>query len=192
MNIQKLIDKAIIRWYNKPNTVISKEQAMDLIERLNKAGEEVQTKFRFINYGGCCVYATMIVRELKKHGIEAVGIATGGYLSNDKTIDEVRGKVKNNSVSEWNRNGISFHHVAVEFVINGRIYHYDTNGVRPAHRDLTGFPIYEGRFNFAEMRELSKQRNLCWNTRFDRWDIPAIRRIVKKHLAVDKAQTKVV
>lgn len=160
---------------------------MNLTEKLIQCGKEVYRKFPYINHGGCCVYATMIVCELQKHNIEAVGIATGGYYTDHNlTIDKVRHLVRKNTANEWNRNGITFHHVGVEFILNGKKFHYDTSGVWKPTGKLDKHQIYQGRFSFKELQGLSKQINCCWNTTFDRHDIPAIRRIVKKHLTVDK------
>ena len=194
MKIDNFIGKVrnIFKNTNPSLVTHTPEQLEELRDQLNSLGREVFYRFRRINYGGCCVYATMIVRELQRRNIECGGIATGGNNNFGlPNIDKVRKKIKKHTASEWSNNGISLNHVAVEFVINGKKYHYDTTGVRLAGSHLHGNLVYKGRFTFAEMQAMSKQGKNCWNNMFDRKNIPAIRVMVEKALRVDKTSRKV-
>ena len=165
---------------------------MDLITKLNHLGEEVLERYPCINYGGCAVYAAMIVAALKRHNIDAKGIVASygagspGWMSSDvATIDKAREKIKKNDIHEWQANGISFAHVGVEFKIGRLKKHYDTSGVRRAGKLLDKMPIYEGRLEYTEVRALAASKK-GWNSSFDRKDIPALRKLVNARLKVDK------
>lgn len=193
MKIDNFIGKVrnIFKNTNPSLVTHTPEQLEELHNRLNSLGRDVFNRFKRINHGGCCIYATMIVRELQRQNIECGGIAIGENNFDLPKIDTVRKKIKKHTASEWNNNGISLNHVAVEFVINGKKYHYDTTGVRLAGSHLHGKLVYEGRFTFAEMQTMSKQGKNCWNHMFDRKNIPAIRVMVEKALRVDKTSRKV-
>src|ERR1035437_8323128 len=152
---QRLVDRIRSFVYN---THIATEQGpeMNLIAKLNSLGEEVLVKYPCVNYGGCCVYAAMVVAELKKHKIEAKGIVASygagkpGWMTKDvATIDKAREKVKKNHIYEWQANGISFAHVGIEFKVGRLKKHYDTSGVRKAGKELDTMPIYDGRLEYA-------------------------------------------
>lgn len=166
---------------------------MNIIDKLNDLGKEVLRRYPDINYGGCCVYAAMIVAALHKHKIKAQGIVASWEaesLNNaGMSIDAVRGNMVNKTHDEWNSNGVAFSHVGVEFEYKGRVRtvkkHYDTHGVHSAKKVLDNYPIYNGRLTLEELRILAGTKK-GWNSCFDRKDIPAIRKLVKAHLAVDK------
>jgi hypothetical protein len=164
---------------------------MDIVAKLNKLGNDVMERYPNINYGGCCVYAAMITAALKKHGIEAKGIVASygagkpKWMSKDiATINKARKNIQKNTIHEWQMNGISFAHVGVEFKIDGKKKHYDSEGVRPASKVLDKMPIYAGRMEYIELRALAGKKD-GWNTSFNRKDIPALRKLVKARLAID-------
>lgn len=165
---------------------------MNIETKLNQLGKIVKERYPDINCGGCCVYAAMIVDALKKHDIQAKGIVAAfgagkpGWMTSEiATITAVRKKIQKNEIVEWQSNGISFNHVGVEFKIGSVKKHYDTAGVRKAGKMLDGMPIYTGRMEYVELRALAGKK-AGWNESFNRKDIPALRRLVKSHLAVDK------
>ena len=166
---------------------------MDIIDKLNKLGKEVLRRYPYINHGGCCVYAAMIVEALHKHKINASGIVaswSAEYLNRSGvTIDKVREGIKKNTHAEWNNNGVNFSHVGVEFEHQGLIRtvkkHYDTAGVRRAGKELDDMPIYKGRLTLTELKELGGTKH-GWNDTFDRTQIPELRKLVKDRLAVER------
>ncbi len=154
---------------------------MDLVKTLNRLGKEVMQKYPDINRGGCCVYAAIVAAELHKKGIEARGIAASYMAKNSPmTIDEARKNVKGNTLGAWNTNGIFFCHVGIEFDYLGRTHHYDTNGVKMAKGKFDGMPIYKGRLTRDELKALARNQD-GWNIRFNRKDIPSIRKLVRSH-----------
>lgn len=159
---------------------------MDLEIKLNRLGEEVYDRYPNINSGGCCVYAAMVVAELNKLNIPAKGIVASYSSLASKSIDKIRPLIEKNTLDEWQKNGVSFSHVGVEFTLNGKKKHYDTGGVRKAGKELDHMPIYKGRLEYIELRALAAKK-YGWNTCFNRRDIPELRRLVKSFLAVDKA-----
>jgi len=155
---------------------------MDLIEKLNLLGQEVNKYSPKINFGGCCVFAAAVARALEAQGVKARGIVASYCASNHTTpIGKIRPKVKNNSIHEWRDNGIYFGHVGVEFTYKGRLYHYDSCGVHTKTDKLDNMPIYRGRMKHHEMQAIANVPE-GWNTEFPRRHIPHIEHLIKKHL----------
>lgn len=159
---------------------------MSIIEKLDELGEVVSDLYPNINNGGCCVFAAMVVNELQKQGIKASGIVIDSGARSSIHIDEVRPLIKTNTVNEWQNNGVFFWHVAVEFTMGNKKHHYDTGGVKKATNAFGGIPVYKGRMKLEEMKSIAA-RQPGWNPAFRRKDIPAIRKLVKFYLKVDKA-----
>jgi hypothetical protein len=184
--IQKQIDKFVAWLYNSRIVTNKVDEKMELITKLDKLSSVVAERYPTINYGGCGVFAALVVTELKKHNIHATGIVAA-YDADEPdgpTIDTVRPQIKKKTnVHEWNNNGISFYHVGVEFKIGRQRKHYDSTGVKTASKMLDHMPIYKGRLERDELRALASKQS-GWNVRFDRSNIPALRRLVKKHLEV--------
>lgn len=166
---------------------------MNIIAKLDLLGKEVIRRYPLINHGGCCVYAAMIVQALHKHNIKASGIVASFsatyYNDAGVTIDKVRETITKNNHTQWNSKGISFSHVGVEFEHKARVLtvkkHYDAYGVRKAGKELDDMPIYNGRLTLQELKGLANAAS-GWNDTFDRKQIPALRKLVKNFLAVDR------
>lgn len=167
---------------------------MNIVDKLNALGKEVMARYPLINCGGCCVYAAMVAEALQKQGIEANGIVSawsaGPLNNNGITIDHIRPGIKSNTMAEWNKHGIRFNHVGVEFVIREKgkraaKKHYDSKGVKRASTELDEMPIYKGRLTLVELKDLARKRK-GWNDSFNRDCIPELRKLVKAHLRVDK------
>jgi len=166
---------------------------MSIITKLDLLGKEVLRRYPEINNGGCCVYAAMIVAALHKHKIKASGIVASWRAeklnSIGSSIDSVRSNITKNTYTEWNKNGVNFSHVGVEFEYKARIRtakrHYDANGCHPVSSALDGMVIYKGRLTLGELRELAGTKK-GWNDSFDRKDIPELRKLVNSFLAVER------
>jgi hypothetical protein len=167
---------------------------MEIVDKLNALGKEVMTRYPLINCGGCCVYAAMVAEALQNQGIEVRGIVSAwsaeSLNSNGITLDHIRPAIKSNTLEEWNKHGIRFNHVGVELVIRKegkRVTkkHYDSKGVKGASKKLDDMPIYKGRLTLTELKALARKRK-GWNDSFNRRAIPEIRKLVKKHLGVDR------
>jgi hypothetical protein len=155
---------------------------MNLVRHLNALGKEVNAAYRYINCGGCCVYASLVATELKKLGVEVHGIVGSWYAEPSKNIDNIRPLVKKGFPSEWGENGVYFGHVGLEFKIRGKVKHYDSNGVSAPKGKIMGLLLYDGRMLPKELKVLASTSE-GWNTQFDRRHIPDIRQLVKKHMA---------
>ncbi len=162
---------------------------MSLARTLDALGEEVNTRWPKINNGGCCVFASLVGTALEKKGIRIKGVVSSYFAETAKPISTARKGVlrqvnndpKSYTLRAWNDNGVSFGHVGLEFKINGKRMHYDSNGLVPAGGELLGFPIYRGRLTLEEMTILANS-NEGWNPQFGRGNIPALKRLITKRL----------
>ena len=153
---------------------------MDLLNQLNILGDRVNSAHDRINSGGCCVFAVLVAKELIKRRIRA-RIIVGGYCP-DVNLQEVRMKIKDpGDYREWHDNDVYFAHVGVEFVYKGNVYHYDTNGVRPAGSTLERWRVHNGRMRISWAARLA-DRPEAWNYCFDRNEIPEIEATVKAQI----------
>lgn len=147
---------------------------------LNKLGAAVNNRFRFINSGGCCVYAALVAAELTKLNIQTKGIVGSRNATDETSIDIARSYVERNTIAEWQDNMIDLYHVGIEFVAFGETKHYDSNGVKLADGYIDSAPLYDGRLELSELEELAADNN--WNPAFKRGNIPALRSLVKLYL----------
>ncbi len=162
---------------------------MDLIDHLNALGSTVNSKYPKINYGGCAVFASIVGQELLKMGVHTSIIVGGDRWTLDGAdIDKARTKVNNiGKKTEWRDNGIGFGHLGLEFYWKRKKYHYDSNGAHKPGKKLDGVALYKGRFTVEECTAVANEPE-GWNHEFDRKQIPALRRMVKKHFEEMKEQ----
>lgn len=174
-----LHDWALDFWYSLP--FCRNRLNMDLIKTLNNLGQRINRYYPLINEGGCCVYASLVGKELQNRGI-AVKIVVAARDARGN-LDVVRRKLNNNNLkSEWNEKNVWFNHVGFEFKYKNRIYHADTNGVNPKGRKLQEWRIYSGRLSLDEGTILANEPE-GWNDSFDRNKIPSLKRHIKSYLA---------
>jgi len=163
---------------------------MNLVRRLNALGKEINARYENINCGGCAVYAALVAEELVKLGVNVRGITASYRMRADLDIDKVRPKITKGNPREWSDNGVFFGHVGLEFEHNGKLRHYDSNGVKAKGTRLMELPIYNGRLTPKELKTIAGTDE-GWNTTFNRRHIPTIRRMVKEHMAkVDMSPSK--
>jgi hypothetical protein len=148
----------------------------------------------YINQGGCCVFANLLVKALMKHNIEAGGIVLSWeakyFNENNNSFDQIRNSSRKNDPTEWNSNGVRFWHVAVEFKHKGKTYRADSDGIEEVRiktkSEFRNAPVYNGYLTPEELNDFSSNKHRhCWNSIFDRDDIPRIQRLVEQHLSVD-------
>lgn len=164
------------------NTIISK-----LDDLAWKAGMNVPA----LNSGGCAVFAHEVAKRLADMGIPVTGVVAMAdyYLPRNTadwpSIDTARKAITDVSDGlQWNDNGVDFHHVGIEFTLDGQEYHFDSSGVSPAKQWMNrqDWKVLPGRLTVAELNELVKNP-WNWNPAFDRdRGIPQIRRLVKATL----------
>lgn len=163
------------------------DKQLDVVTTLNNLGFSVKQNYRRINCGGCGVYAALIVEQLQKLGIRSSGIVAA-YNTKNVSLAKARDNIKNKADQrEWDKNGIAFYHVGVEFFLDGKRYHYDTSGVHPAAKELDNMSIYRGRMRLEDLKAIAGTER-GWNKTFDRKDIPAIRKMVKAAFALPKGE----
>lgn len=157
-----------------------------LIERLNELGREVRTLHPLINHGGCCVYAALVGRELKRMGIESWGVVITDMFNPARNIDEVRKNIPPKLVKygyRWNREGVVFAHIVLKFKLGGKRYIYDTSGVR--YEDIVempfGFELCPGLLPVEDLEALAGVAS-NWNSDFDRREIPDVKGAVYAYL----------
>lgn len=144
-------------------------------------GEEVEEKVRNVNCGGCGVYAVELAKRLHKLGITDCKIRAYGdrYEVDISEVENTNFRTnKPTHSSEWNRNGVWFHHVKVEW--NGALW--DSEGKVSLDRANTWnwSKLQKGSISDKAMRILTKLAS-NWNSWFERDQIPKIRRIMNKH-----------
>jgi hypothetical protein len=149
-------------------------KALDLFLR-----NDIRRNHQDINAGGCCVFAAILAKQLNKVGEARIRITD--WATEEDAIIKARPKVKRNTLVEWNRHGVHFNHVAIEFKYKGKTYHIDASGVVAPPR----FDFLKGELLLKEATELGDCKK-GWNRFFDRKEIPTIKRRVqrffKKHL----------
>lgn len=144
---------------------------------------DVRRQFSDINSGGCGVMATILAYHLKPL-VDDMRIVSADYATGN--IDTARLTVEENTVRSWNKEGIRFNHVWVEFKWNWRWYTIDIGGIqsRRAMHKRWGKP-YKGSFTLREMRQMTSIQP-GWNSWFDRSQIPFMRRMVGRHFKAIK------
>jgi hypothetical protein len=149
---------------------------------LNQLADKVRDESPTINLGGCCVFAALVAKQLQHHYPTRIIVFNPNAVY---SIDEVRPKVKKNNCEEWDKNGMDFYHVAIEFTDeDGTKFHYDANGVFPDDGSIdTDLLQVKGYLTIQEACELASN-NEGWSSRFDRNNIPKIDKIIKKHFGV--------
>lgn len=159
----------------------------ELKKRLKALGSEANEMYPSLNYGGCCVFAAAVAKELRDKGI-VVEVITTGYGDSLEPLDKIRETLMNNrmsikSIDNWQRHGVSFGHVAVRFRIGKRWYTYDSDIMRrgKTHFGLPYYKAHPGSYTVEEAIAFASKED-GWNPSFSRHDVPGVRKLVKKHL----------
>lgn len=165
---------------------------------LNALANEANAKLEDLNCGGCGVFAAEVAQYLQRMGYATrIACSTGCWGFGGQNIDAMRERIMrtNNgrcTASDWHNNEVSMSHLAVEYdytTKRGRTvrrFYESAQGDRPASKTMTTdgwneFRVCEGRFTVAEMRDLADYVP-AWNPRFERSQIPKLRKLVRKHL----------
>jgi len=161
---------------------------MRLIDKLNRLGQTTKGYCPDVNNGGCAIFATLVGRALLAKGIVAQVIVASRWAHPDEQswvaphIDKVRKEIRRpGNVHDWNINSVFFDHVGVEFIYNGTVWHYDTDGVHSASKKLDNLYIYPGRLRVREAGAIAGMIP-AWNDQFPRSQIPTIKQLVNKYL----------
>jgi hypothetical protein len=141
-----------------------------MINAINQLCRQIRSEIRYIDHGGCAVFAAFLSQGLEHYG--HVGIAVGSDEDADVTIDDARPGVEKNTAPCWNDNGVSFAHVVTEFTYKGTKYHINSQGAQPARKRTHNgrWPILKGRMTVEEVTGIA-YCDRGWNYTFNRAQI---------------------
>lgn len=163
-------------------------QPKELKDRLLKLGQAVnKLTDGSTNYGGCCVFASIVADKLAEMGVPARGVvATVEGFSVDAQRPDNSAEA---SPEDWADNGLHFNHVGLEVTIGKRRYVFDSEGLTLASQATRlpagHWPIIPGRLDRDELRSLAASDD--WNSWFPRELIPAIETMAAEFLTPDSA-----
>jgi len=149
---------------------------MNIIDLLNNVAKRVSANVFGVNWGGCCVFASLVAERLQHlmPDMQIVVIDHDGWVLD---LDKVRPQIEHNDPFTWRDNGVFFNHI-IQFVLDGKKYHYDSKGVQTAGNSGY-YDILLGSLTVAEATELAETPT-GWNPAFDRHQIPEMRRIINE------------
>lgn len=134
-----------------------------------------------LNYGGCAVYAALVGAALQRIGLTVGGVVRG-WSDGTNVADARHNVAKVGEARQWNRNGIHFNHVGLEYVIGPKAYHYDSDYLTPAQSHPNLQRAYPGRLTVDELEALASNAP-NWNHIFNRKLIPQIEAAVAEEFA---------
>lgn len=170
---------------------------IELKRRLRRLSRALNTQTRGdINWGGCGVVAGIVGEILELWGIP-VEVVTPTEYGIGVPPKEARERIQAEywgedwTTDDWDNNGLSRSHLAVRFMLGGKLYTWDSDGLLCSNRFfgrrefdgpsyLADYPFGEG-MTVQECIEISSTPN-GWNERFDRDQIPLIRELAHQHL----------
>lgn len=161
------------------------------LDKLHEFVLSIAYDFESVNYGGCCVVASAFAKHLQKHFPVRVVVANYPWCDDneEKDISEIRPKLAANTLADWNKNGVSFAHILVEFDVDGVTYHLESeDGLKERSAyTMTKYPILKGHLILEDVEELANNSD-GWNARFDRDQIPAMRKVIDKFFRYNKPE----
>jgi hypothetical protein len=148
-----------------------------LVKELKLLAREVSNEIPNINYGGCAVFAGLVGKRLSKYyDIKIIVYSNNG---DGKDLDIVKSLIKKNITREWNRNGIDFGHLVIEYTDRkGKTRQYDSCGTYPADGSicLTQDRV-AGFLSVDECIELAADTK-GWNNQFSRKYISKMEKLI--------------
>ncbi len=147
------------------------------LKQLNTLSELVSKEIPNINYGGCCVFASLVGKHLQQIKPIRFAVLSGPWFCKPTTIDEARQLVSKNTLYEWNNNNVYFGHVLMEFDYRGKTYYYDSTGVENKDDDCRSGDQIKGFLTLKECQELADDTS-GWNSCFNRKHIPQMKKII--------------
>ena len=151
---------------------------MSIIKKLRKVGSSVYGDVPTINYGGCCVYAAKVGKELQKMGydVRVVFRKTGNVKKNNPEI-------KCPLLAE-EEIGVDFYHVGLAVKSGGKWYTHDAEAT---HKGLKVFgedrlPVAKTYLTVEQAESFASYRHF-WNTTYPRREgAKVIKSAIRKHL----------
>lgn len=175
---------------------------MKIRKSLVKLGEKLEGKFKNINWGGCCVVAALVGKELGKLGLEyKIRVATSTISKN--TLDELVPmleiyKEPLERLTQYEKNGVNFWHVFLEVTDSKEHFFWDTGNCgnntskfSSGREDLADGEfsgVLPGNLPLSEARDFAQEPE-AWNKTFNRKQIPKMKKMIKEHFK-ELAQTE--
>lgn len=153
---------------------------MSLRYTLAELGRYIVDRYPTVNSGGCCVFASVVGRELLNRGIDVKIIV--GSKTPVSNLEVIRNTMKDShDIEEWNMNGVVFNHIAIELPLDGKMFFFDADGLSRADRSFHGWGIHPGRLTVAEAESMA-MRDDAWNDMFDRKHVSKMARRIRSFL----------
>lgn len=129
-----------------------------------------------MNAGGCAVFAGLVSRRLNKIGFKAK-VRVGDVIYDSKEKNRLKDAKKKGArrMGDFGKHGICFWHLIVEITDGKQKYHFDSESLIKAKKNLALFPqaqVYNGALNSAETLILARSKG--WNWMFNRKQIPTL------------------
>lgn len=170
---------------------------IELKRRLRRLSRALNTQTRGdINWGGCGVMAGIVGEILELWGIH-VEVVTPAEYDWGVAPKEARERLQaeywgeNWTAHDWDDNGLYRAHLAVRFMLGGRLHTWGSDGLlcsdkffgrrecgEPSH--VADYPFGEG-MTVQECIEISSTPS-GWNSTFDRRQIPLMRELAYQYL----------
>jgi hypothetical protein len=152
-----------------------------LIEMLEELTEELYHYDSHIDWGGCCVMAGILGEKVKQHTLVRIAVKESMLATNTNNrcnpLHEARINTGNYKVSDWHKYGVTFGHVWLEFMHEGKWYGVDASDGVWEDENTGKFPDY---LSVKEAQALGADAE-GWNTSFNRNNIPGLQAIVDRH-----------
>lgn len=136
---------------------------MTILDKLNLVAKTVYNEVPTVNYGGCCVYAAKVGKELQRLGYEVrvVFRDIGEYTENNP-------KIKCPEKAE-DQLGVDFYHIGLAVKVRGKWYTHDAE---KTHKGLRVFgdeclPVAKTYLTVEQAESFAKKRHF-WNNVYPR------------------------
>lgn len=163
-------------------------RSIPLVRQLRKYNEMINKEIRYLNCGGCGVFASRMGKAIAPYvsDLECLVLSFSTF-SSDKGINLNTIKQKNNdlnSIRDWSTNGVDFNHVILRFKYRNRVWYYDSEHLStdPKNAMAINHRILDGELTLDEITKLANNPE-GWNPAFDRESyIPVIDKTIPKYI----------
>jgi hypothetical protein len=160
-------------------------QSKALKVQLQILAKELTEECSNINQGGCAVMAAIIGKELQSLGVQ-LDIVTPAHRRRYSPFNARKKLSQNNdnSVSDWEYEGVSFGHLAVRFSLGKRLWTWDSGGLKLGGTTYGDHRCWIAKYPFGHGMTVAECKIIAgtkeeWNKSFDRNKILPLRRIIK-------------
>lgn len=168
---------------------------MSLIDALTEITKKVDKEIQKVNWGGCCVFASLAAEHLENLGLN-VKIRVGDFAIRPtrrharKALGPIAKVVPKNTANDWLRYGVDMSHVVAEFEYEGKKYFFDAEGVAEKTYELEPFCgtyLHRGSIPIHVAKELANSGG--WNPTFKRTQIPKLEALLEVEFSKLKVKT---